>query len=46
MFERNGESYDVKVPIPVEESVKKQVEDLVEKFEENDDVELVVTNVS
>ena len=46
MFERNGEDWDVKIPLNVEDSVKKQVENLVEKIEENEDVEYVKTNVA
>lgn len=44
MFERDGDGYKVTVPIPVDESVKKQVEQLYELLDEHEDVELVVTN--
>jgi YebC/PmpR family DNA-binding regulatory protein len=46
MFERDGDSYQIKVPVPVEDSVKSQVDNLVELLDEQDDVELVITNVA
>lgn len=46
MFERNGEKYEVKVPMSVDESVKRRVESLKEDLEEHEDVEWVITNLA
>ncbi len=45
MFERNGEGYDVKIEVPVDDSTKGQVEKLIEKLDDHEDVEAVFTNL-
>lgn len=46
MFERDGDSYKVTVPVPVDDTTKSAVEKLITALEEHDDVELVVTNMA
>ena len=45
MFERTGEGYKVKMPMPVGDDVVKSMEKLIEKLEENEDVEMVITSM-
>lgn len=45
MFERDGAEFKIKIPMPVEDDTRIQVEKLIEQFEEHDDVELVVANL-
>lgn len=45
LFDRDGEGFSVKVPMPVSDADKKQVSSLLEALDEHDDVELVVTNM-
>ena len=45
MFEREGGEYKVKIAIPVDEASQKKVAEMVEKLEENEDVESVVTSL-
>lgn len=44
MFERAQDSYTVKVPVPVDASTAKQVDDLLAALNDHEDVELVVSN--
>lgn len=46
LFERDGEGYKVKVPVPVDETSKTSVLKLLEALEDHDDVELVVNNMA
>lgn len=46
MFERSNDTYNVTVPIPVDEETKSKNEGLIELLEDNEDVELVITNMA
>ena len=46
MFERDGEEFKAKIPMPVDDETKIKVLALVEKFEDHEDVEWVLTNLA
>lgn len=46
LFERVGEEYMVKIPLSLDETKKQEVKQLIEKLEEHEDVEYVVTNLA
>lgn len=46
LFERNGDQFDVKIPMPVSGEIQEKIVRLIENLEELEDVELVVSNMN